>query len=247
MYKENGQKKVTLVAHSMGGPVSLHFLTGYSGIDQNWKDTHINAWVTLSGAWSGSVGALDLLMSGYHTPLPDFVHDMIGNFVSIAQTLESIPWMLPSSSVFGDTVLVSTPSRDYTADDYERLFSDIGYTNGFKTYQRVLGINVDFPAPNVPTYCYYGVNVDTLAKLTFETDLNNTNTVPNVEFGDGDGSVNIASAEVCRKWSTMSSKYPFTYRKYNEVEHNDMLANDRVLADIASIVRALPPTSHMSM
>ena len=253
-YQKNGQNKVTIVIHSMGGPVSLHFLTGYSGIDQNWKDTHINAWVTLSGAWSGGVAALQVLTTGAEK-LPSFLmsaNSKLSEFiVPIARTFESIPWLLPRSSIFGDTVLVSTPSRDYTANDYEKLFSDIGYTNGFKTYQRVSGINVDFPAPNVPTYCYYGVNVDTPSKFEFGDNLDDSNligTTPTmVRFGDGDGTVNLESSEICRRWSTMSRKYPFKYRKFNEVSHADMISNTRVLADIASIVRAPPPTTHLSV
>ena len=40
-YRRNGNTKVTLVVHSMGGLVSLHFLTGFSGINQAWKNTII--------------------------------------------------------------------------------------------------------------------------------------------------------------------------------------------------------------
>ena len=48
MYTQSGNTKVTVVVHSMGGPVSLYFFT--SGIvTQQWKDTHINAYITLSG------------------------------------------------------------------------------------------------------------------------------------------------------------------------------------------------------
>ena len=140
--------------------------------------------------------------------------------------------------------------RDYTANDYKQLFSDIGYSNGYNTYERVLGLNKGYPAPNVPTYCYYGVNVDTPGKFTFGKNFskNIIGMVPtDIQFGDGDGTVNTVSSEICHKWSTMSPKYPFTYRKYNEVNHGDIVKNDRVLADIASIVRAPPPTSHMSM
>ena len=41
MYKENGNTKVTLVVHSMGGPVSLYFLTKV--VNQQWKDTYIHS------------------------------------------------------------------------------------------------------------------------------------------------------------------------------------------------------------
>ena len=49
MYKENNNTKVTLVAHSLGGPVSLYFLT--SIVTQEWKDTYIDSYIPLAGAW----------------------------------------------------------------------------------------------------------------------------------------------------------------------------------------------------
>ena len=44
-------------------------------------------------------------------------------------------------SVCGDTVLVTTPARSYTASDYRQLFSDIGLTDGFAMYQGIENIN----------------------------------------------------------------------------------------------------------
>ena len=61
MYEDNGNTKVTLVVHSMGGPVSLYFLTKF--IDQNWKNKYIANYITLAGAWSGTNGDLLNLLS----------------------------------------------------------------------------------------------------------------------------------------------------------------------------------------
>lgn len=62
MYKENGNTKVTLVVHSMGGPVSLHFLTKV--VDQQWKDTYIRSYITLAGVWAGNSNGICTLLSG---------------------------------------------------------------------------------------------------------------------------------------------------------------------------------------
>ena len=125
MYKTNGNTKVTLVVHSMGGLVSLHFLTGFSGINQAWKDKYIHAYVTLSAAWSGGAATVQSVVSGYHgiSDLLLFAYGLISNFiVPIGRTFESIPWLFPKASVFGNDVLISTPSKQYTANDYEQLF-----------------------------------------------------------------------------------------------------------------------------
>jgi len=127
-----------LVVHSMGGIVSLYFLNEV--VSQQWKGGYINAWVTLSGAWSGGNSAL---------------HQVIyGNFRIVSNTFESLVWLLPKPSVWGNTKLVTSPSRTYTANDYEGLFSDIGYPQGYKMYLGIVPINENYPAPRVPTYCY---------------------------------------------------------------------------------------------
>ena len=251
MYHDNGEQRVTLVAHSMGGLVSLHFLTGYSGIDQAWKDAHINAYITLSGAWSGGVASLARVISGQE--IEPKLKSLVANLflVPIMRTLQSIPWLMPRTSVFGDTILVSTPSRDYTAADYEELFQQIGYSNGFQTHTNLVkSLLPDFPAPNVDTYCYYGVNVSTPETYIYGTDLTPYNSIGMqpmmVLNGDGDGTVNQVSSQVCHRWSTMNPKYSFWVRGYDQVNHSAMITEGRVLSDIALIAGASPPTSRFS-
>lgn len=60
-YRINDNHPVIILAHSMGGPMSLHFLHIQS---KTWKDQYIRALVTLSGAWGGSVKALKVYTVG---------------------------------------------------------------------------------------------------------------------------------------------------------------------------------------
>ena len=254
MYRQNNKQKVTIVSHSLGGPIILYFLTSFAGVNQSWKDKYVNAFVPLNGAWSGGVSTLPEVISGTErTPqFLKFAEELVSNFlVPIARTLESIPWIYPKAAIYGNDILISTPSRHYTANDYKQLFSDIGYTNGYKMFQGVQKINQGYPSPNVHTYCYYGVNVKTPETYTYHKDFKRDNSIgmrPSIKYGNGDGSVNLVSAEICHKWKIMpSSLYSFTYRKYNKVNHDGILKNTRVLADIAAIARAPPPTSHISL
>lgn len=57
----NGNTPVTLVAHSMGGPMSLIMLQRQS---QKWKDKYVNALITLSAVWAGSVKAVKVFAIG---------------------------------------------------------------------------------------------------------------------------------------------------------------------------------------
>ncbi len=255
MYTENGNNKVTIVVHSMGGLVSHHFLTDYSGVDQAWKDRYIHAWVPLSGAWSGGVKALAMAISGktfdsipFQSIVNIFTNALASFLVPIAQNIESLPWLLPRATVFGDRPLITVGNRDFTASDYQELFKDIGYENGFELHQRLINnFNVDYVAPNVNTYCYYGVGVPTPERFVYNQPLDGGIVQPSqTEMGDGDGIVNLLSSEVCRRWTSMSSKYEFRERQYEGVSHLNMVTDTRVLNDIALIVGAAPPKSTLS-
>jgi len=59
----NGNIPVTLLAHSMGGPMTLIMLQRQS---QKWKDKYINSLITLSAVWAGSVKAVKVFAIGKH-------------------------------------------------------------------------------------------------------------------------------------------------------------------------------------
>ena len=52
-YTQNGNVKVSLLAFSIGGPVSHFFLTRV--VNQEWKDTYIHSYIPIAAAWSGKM------------------------------------------------------------------------------------------------------------------------------------------------------------------------------------------------
>ena len=212
---------MTLVGHSMGGIVSLYFLNEV--VTQQWKDMYINAWVTLSATWSGGNSVLQFVISN-----------------TFFRTFESTVWLLPKPSVWGNTVLLTTPNRTYTANDYEDLFTDIRYPQGYQMYQGIVPINENYPAPRVATYCFYGTNVSTPESYTYDNGLNGSLT--NTAFGDGDGVVNLLGLQVCLKWRNEQSE-PFNTTTFPGVDHGQMRANTAVLQAIANVVGTPTPSS----
>ncbi len=251
MYKQNGDTKVTLVAHSMGGPVSLYFLTAYKGINQAWKDKYIHAYITLGAAWAGGVAAIQPMISGYQL-VPKWLGGVIDlRFIPrLARSLESIPWLFPTPSVFKDKILVSTPNNNYTANNYSELFGEqhLNISNVYFNYERVQKLLPDYPAPNVSTYCYYGVGLPTITRIKYENDFNGSSVLkhksakPETDM-NGDGTVNNESSEVCHRWSAMAPKYHFEYERLNKVEHKEIVENKNVIKKIAAIA-AKPKISY---
>ena len=248
MYNQNHQTKVTLVAHSMGGLVSLYFLTRFNGINQAWKDKYIHAYIPIAAAWSGGVGTLQVVISG-NRGVPSFIpflNRAVGSFVvPTTRTFESLPWIFPTATAFGNRVLISTPQKRYTANGYAQLFRDIGYLNGYSIFQRVQSLVGDYPAPNVPTYCYYGTRVQTPVSFHYNRDFyrvrSTVGLTSTVVYGDGDGSVNTESSRICHRWSNM--RYPFRSSIFPNREHLAIVKDNNVLSNIANIVQAGSRTS----
>ena len=227
MYETNGNRKVTIVVHSMGGPVSLYFLTRV--VSQEWKDTYIHSYIALAGAWSGGNEILANLVSGPYRN--DTLERQVGaqELRDLYRILPSWYLLLPRAAAWNDTVLVVTPSRNYTANDYQQLFADAGYPQGYTQFTE---IDMQRPAPNVPTYCFYGLGVET--PMTFVYDDGFPNSPPTVIPGDGDNAVNRPSSEICLQWA--NSVYPFNRTVFQGVGHTAILTDASVLQAIEDIV-----------
>ena len=184
------------------------------------------AWITLSGAWSGGVGGLRTVISS--------------PFRVAYRTFEGLSWLLPKPYIWNNTVLVTSTSRNYTANDYEGLFRDIGYPQGYQMYLGIVPLNENYPAPRVSIHCLYGVNVSTPESFTYENgfDANPTN----INYGDGDGTVNLLSSQVCLKWRNEQSE-PFSTIVFPGVDHEEMVTSTVVLETVAQIVGAPEPSS----
>ena len=228
MFDDSGEK-VTLVVHSMGGPVTLYFLT--TVVSQEWKDQYINAFIPLSGAWSGGNLAIQAEVSGA-TVVPNLAFPFLRELRSFSRSFESLVWLLPKPSIWGDTVLVTTPNRTYSANDYSDLFTDISYPVGFDMYTGITGINEGFPAPNVPVYCFYGTNFTTPESFIYNSSFPDVD--PEIVFGDGDGLVNLLSSEVCLRWSQEQSQL-FVSQTFPGVNHGLMLVDEDVLQAVCDV------------
>ena len=50
IYRENDKRKVSIVAHSMGAPLMLHFFTESGVVNQAWKNKYIGNFIPVTGA-----------------------------------------------------------------------------------------------------------------------------------------------------------------------------------------------------
>lgn len=233
MYEQNGKTKVSIVAHSYGGPISLYFLTR-GIVTQEWKDTYIENYIPLAASWSGSNSALTTWINGLLEP---GILGISQNLTSVVRSLQSTYFLLPHPLIWNDTILIITPTRKYTANDYQALFEDGGYPQGYSQYINLGDSYSKWPAPNVPTHCFYGTGLPTPFRFIYDEGFPDRQAV-DTESGDGDGTVNLESSMICRRWSNSNGGYLFSGRAFKGVDHDGMIANEIVLNAIASIVRA---------
>lgn len=232
VYNNNSQQRIVLLAHSMGSPTSLYFLTKI--VDQEWKDKHIRAYVTMAGVWHGAGKAAKAFVSGDNEGI---IIDRDSWGRDSQRTFPSNAWLLPypSDTWTDEDVLVVTEKRNYTAWDYKDLFADLNYTRGWDMFNEIMNLTGQLPPPNVTTYCFYG-NISKTTPVQFVYAPGGfPNSEPTTIYSDGDGTVNINSLMACSRWQGKQS-YSVTLRQFPNAEHVHTIKNKDVIAAVDAIV-----------
>ena len=230
-YVNGGNKKVVFIVHSMGAPVSLYFLTKY--VSQDWKDTYLKAYVSISGAWRGAVNAVKAFISGQNE---DIVIDLPIWGRAAQRTYPSTALLLPtpSDTWTKEDIMVTTPQRNYTAWDYQALFNDIGYPRGYDMFLEVENLTGGLIPPNVTTYCFYGHQFPTPERLVY-TKGEFPDTEPILIIGDGDGTVNLNSLQSCGRWKNQMP-YNLTMKGFSDVEHVAAIKTLEIIQQVDDVV-----------
>ncbi|CAK9799552.1 Phospholipase A2 group XV [Anthophora plagiata] len=229
-YHMNKQVPVTLLAHSMGGPMSLIFLQNQT---QEWKDKYINCLITLSAVWGGSVKALKVFAIG----------DDLGAYILRQNILKdqqisspSLGWLLPSKLFWKESeVLVQTQQKNYTLSTLRDYLIDIGVPNAWEFRKNNEKYQLDFTAPGVEVHCLYGNSVDTVQKLYYKPGISIEGT-PQLISGDGDGTVNLRSLEGCKHWQGKQKRKIYS-QVFPGVNHMNILKDTNVLSYIRTVLK----------
>ncbi|XP_017889176.1 group XV phospholipase A2-like [Ceratina calcarata] len=229
-YNMNKQTPVTLLAHSMGGPMTLIFLQRQS---PTWKDKYINCLITLAGVWGGSVKALKVFAIG----------DDLGAYLLRQSTLKdeqitspSLGWLLPSKLFWKDTeVLVQTAEKNYTLSTLRDYLIDINVPNGWEFRKDNEKYQLDFTAPGVEVHCLYGAGIDTVQRLYYKPGTS-IEGIPQLIPGDGDGTVNLRSLEACKYWQGKQKQKVYS-QVFPGLNHMDILKNNSVLNYIQTVLK----------
>lgn len=184
----NGGKPVILLSHSLGGLYILEFL---NRSPLAWRQKYIKHFVALSAPWGGTVEQMLTFASGNTLGVP-LVDPLLVRYEQ--RSSESNLWLMPSPYVFSKgKPLVITPDSTYSAHEITRFLEDIGFPEGVNPYTtRIIPMTGNLTTPTeVPITCITGSGIPTAETLFYgDTGFDK---MPEVVYGDGDGTVNMVS------------------------------------------------------
>ncbi|XP_068595195.1 phosphatidylcholine-sterol acyltransferase [Brachionichthys hirsutus] len=228
MYEEY-QKPVYLLGHSMGCHYVLYFLNHQP---QAWKDKYISGFISLGAPWGGAVKPLRVMASGENNGI-----SIISN-IKIREEqrrTETNPWMLPREQAWPkDHVLISTPSYNYTNQDYKRFFTDINFEDGWHMWEDTKNLTGDLQPPGVEVWCMYGVGRQTPVTYVYNENFPNVDPVGFI-YGDGDDTVDRFSMSLCKNWIGQQEKAVHV-TEYRGLPHLDIVFHEKVLDLIQDIL-----------
>jgi lysophospholipase-3 len=131
----------------------------------------------------------------------------------------STAFLMPTDRFWSkDEILVSRPSRNYTVNDYQQFFSDLGFDTGYLMRKNTEKLVYDLIAPQVELHCLYGVGMKTPEQFIYPKEKDFPDSQPTVVYGDGDGTVNLRSL---RGHQMFVGKQPqsINYKEFKGVEH----------------------------
>eukprot|EP00064_Thunnus_orientalis_P006451 superscaffoldBa00000670_g6469 len=229
------QQPVYLLGHSMGCHYVLYFLNHQP---QAWKDKYIRGFISLAAPWGGAVKALRVMASGENDGIP-----MISNIkIREEQRMTTTnPWMVPSEEAWSkDHVFISTPSFNYTHQDYQRFFTDINFEDGWHMWEDTRNLTGDLQHPGVEVWCMYGVGLPTVVTYIYDEEYPNADPVDFV-YADGDDTVDSFSMGLCKRWVGQQEK-PVHVTEFRGLPHLDIVFHEKVLNQIQHILEGISDT-----
>ena len=119
---------------------------------------------------------------------------------------------------------MTTSKKKYTVFDYEELFNDISYPEGYDLFKKSNHLLNNLNAPNVEIHSLYGIGVKTPENFEYDEILNWYDKQPSINYGDGDGTVNKKSLIGFERWILKQDKKIYGH-ELQGVEHLQILRN----------------------
>ena len=146
----------------------------------------------------------------------------------LERSLPAIVLFMPSYDATGQygwnstDILVKTPAKNYTVLDYQELFNDINFTNGYAFWLNGAKIIPNLGAPGVELLCIHVSEISTPGQIVYKNQSEFPDGTAEQVPDNGDGAVNIRSLQGCQRFKNMQTQ-KFIYKVMPFVSHGGML------------------------
>lgn len=234
-FEENGKKPVVIICHSMGCTFTYYF---FKQQDPTWLSQFISTWFIIGAPFGGTFK----YMYGFFGD-DDYPASMFPIIRKAERTFSTAAFLLPSRRAFSnDVVLVSTPDKNYTTDNYEEFFLDLNDLDSLEKYKDVkdlLGneLNID-DLGFMKVVCVGGTGEQTLESTDFFTALtvNENDRKYKAVYGDGDGFLQTRSMRECLKFNTTPND--FTFKEF-QLDHMQLIQHPTSINYLINLLQGI--------
>ncbi|KAF2069107.1 hypothetical protein CYY_009571 [Polysphondylium violaceum] len=230
-YTNNGNQRVVLISHSMGGLVTTAFL---NTMTEAWRDQYIDTFVPMSAPWSGAPKSIENVVSGESMGWGIIPKWRLRNF---ARTSGGVIQLIPNDYVYDQNkiVVVGPGNERFSVSNITTLFSRVDPIAGaIHEFVKHPAIRTPENKPLVNTLCIYTTGVDTVSAFDYSMGYDRS---PRqyMNAKKGDGTVPFESLASCNSWSS-SDKHRLVKKEFSGVEHAAILKEAKVFEYIVKNV-----------
>eukprot|EP00922_Rhytidocystis_sp_ex-Travisia-forbesii_P015073 GHVS01022526.1.p1 GENE.GHVS01022526.1~~GHVS01022526.1.p1 ORF type:complete len:601 (-),score=138.26 GHVS01022526.1:301-1950(-) len=269
LYVQNNNRKVVIIAHSLGTLMALYFLNTI--VAQPWKDRYIDSFVSIGGVYGGSFKVVKALLSGYNDPVSFDLWNVINISLvpadllkHVHRTMGSMYSLAPNPQVFGKDFVVATvprnttkrhsswwwwwwrPKSHYLPDEGVDVYTTSNWTLALPHENTIMlqqafnhMHNITLTDPQVPVYCLWG-NFDKLSTdQSYVYDSSKMDSPPSIIYGEGDDTVPLASLSYCSRWGSTVMS-----REFANLDHMFMFDDTAFNRFLVSLVTGLEPVDN---
>jgi lysophospholipase-3 len=198
MYYANNNTRIHLMGHSYGGPYAYWFVTRFAS--QEWKDKFVASIISLGAPFLGS-GIVSVALANATSFFQALPENARGPFTVLGKALKNFPSiisMLPSETYLKGVPIITTATKNYTAEMSLELLSDYGADLARVIRKNNADDYNNLPHPHTKFYCVVGYGLPTPTVYHFASSDLSVGIPPTM--GDGDGAITSESLEFCSEW-----------------------------------------------
>ena len=138
-----------------------------------------------------------------------------------------------------DEIFIKSQNINITRENFEEFYNLLDSTDGLALWKDTKDLVKDLTPPGVELHCIYSYGMPTIEQLIF---INFPNGNPVKVEGDGDGTVNIRSLELCKQWSNKQNQ-PVITKSFKRLDHSQIIKDKEVVEYVQNIVKAISQQS----